>query len=480
MTHAHNHARNDGPLQEPQTHKTCTRCRQSKPLAEFGKNASQPDGKHYWCKACANAYMAARYVPRPRQTLSLEERATRRQNATRRYREGNLEQLRVTERERQRRYRQANPEAVAEKRREYYVKNRERELEQQRQRRAEKRAERAKEPRPPRPVPEPKPALILDPALQKAIDAFLNVKALKSARTQTWYETSIRLFCEHLIEAGLEQWPADVETLADNINSFTAACQRRGLKDESISGYLRALTSWLKWLAKRKRIPAGLGELIEWPERIRPLPKAAKPEDVAKMMSLLEQSSNERWQNLRDYALLTLALDTGARIGELASLTLPALDMKQRNFQARGTKTNTDRTIVFSPAAAVILQAWLNKRAELDLPADLLAVFVSEPKGLPWQPLTDSGMRQVLKRWQNRAEITRFNFHSLRHSYAVYSLRAKADLTDIQRQLGHSTVTTTARYLLVDDAGRAGRHDLANPLAYLLKQAQEAARQEAA
>lgn len=42
---------------ETQT-KHCPRCSQDKPMTEFGRNRSRPDGLQSWCKKCTRAYMA--------------------------------------------------------------------------------------------------------------------------------------------------------------------------------------------------------------------------------------------------------------------------------------------------------------------------------------------------------------------------------------------------------------------------------------
>ena len=35
--------------------KQCSRCKEAKPLTEFGKNRSRASGLEYWCKQCNNA-----------------------------------------------------------------------------------------------------------------------------------------------------------------------------------------------------------------------------------------------------------------------------------------------------------------------------------------------------------------------------------------------------------------------------------------
>jgi integrase/recombinase XerC len=456
--------------------KRCPQCEEWKEAAAFGPSNHSLDGLQSWCKACKRAkYLKNRKPKVARVKRSLKEKAKteRKKQHTdptlkwcgrcqtwkertpanwgnnKHYPDGLHVICRLCQRDYTRDWRRDNPG---------------RRNEQDQRRKQRKAAD-----RPTRPTPTP---LVLQPELQQAITAFLNVKALKRPNTKTWYANVLHYYAAHLVEAGLPQWSSEADVWADNVNSFLASTQGRGCKDQTLDCYYRAVCAWLRWLKKRKRIGGDVIELIERPSKTRHLPKAIQPEDAARLLATLETAAilGEDWRDVRDYALMILALDTGARVGELAGLTLAQVDMSQQVISITCSKTNMARTVVFSDKAARWLQVWLEVRAGLGLPGKLDSLFVGCPKGGVAGRLTTNGMGYRLKIWQKRAGVARFNFNRLRHSYAVYTLRAKGELTDIQRQMGHTSISTTAIYLRVDDMGRQGRHNQANPLAYLLSQ----------
>lgn len=47
--------------------KTCARCGDDKPVAEFGPSKSHGDGLYPWCRPCKRAYMRGRYSERSRE-----------------------------------------------------------------------------------------------------------------------------------------------------------------------------------------------------------------------------------------------------------------------------------------------------------------------------------------------------------------------------------------------------------------------------
>ena len=72
-------------------------------------------------------------------------------------------------------------------------------------------------------------------------------------------------------------------------------------------------------------------------------------------------------------------------------------------------------------------------------------------------PFTKSGWRKQWSRALKAAGIEDFRFHDLRHTAATRTLRASGNMKAVQKMLGHSDITTTARYahVMVDDVRAA-------------------------
>ncbi|MFC1620541.1 tyrosine-type recombinase/integrase [Candidatus Neomarinimicrobiota bacterium] len=150
---------------------------------------------------------------------------------------------------------------------------------------------------------------------------------------------------------------------------------------------------------------------------------------------------------VRDRLIIELAIGTGLRVSELANLRLEELYLKkgQNSLIVRNGKGGKDRVVQFNAMLKDLIVEYLNYRH-----SDSPYLFPSKHG----EKITASGIQQVFKKWANKAGLPdRYSIHSLRHTYAVRLYKASGyNLRLVQKQLGHSSVSTTQVYADVLDA----------------------------
>ena len=101
------------------------------------------------------------------------------------------------------------------------------------------------------------------------------------------------------------------------------------------------------------------------------------------------------------------------------------------------------RTVGLDPGAAAIIERWLDARSRLGL-CGCRPVFWT----LRGRPMAAAYIRVMFKRLAARAGIDkRVHAHGLRHTDAAQLRAEGVDIAIISHQLGHASITTTARYL---------------------------------
>jgi integrase/recombinase XerC len=163
--------------------------------------------------------------------------------------------------------------------------------------------------------------------------------------------------------------------------------------------------------------------------------------------------------------MLELLYGAGARVAEVASLSLERLDMDQRTVRVHG-KGDKERVLPLGGPALSALQEYLAVRPELrgrrTGKQDPRALFLGRYG-------TRLGVRQIralVKRYGMRAlGHADVHPHALRHSCATHLLDAGADLRGIQELLGHASISTTQRYTHVSVDRLLEVYARAHPLA---------------
>lgn len=156
---------------------------------------------------------------------------------------------------------------------------------------------------------------------------------------------------------------------------------------------------------------------------------------------------------VRDAAILALCYGAGLRRAEAVRLDVAHLDSDTGALTVHGKGRKTRRAYARG-AAADVLRAWLARRGSgagrLLLPVSQTGVIVYTrqlPGGAPAPAaITEYALYLRLKGRSREAGVRPFSPHDCRRTFAGDLLDAGADISTVQRLMGHASVSTTAQY----------------------------------
>lgn len=169
---------------------------------------------------------------------------------------------------------------------------------------------------------------------------------------------------------------------------------------------------------------------------------------------------------VRDAAIFALLYGAGLRRAEAVRVDVAHVDFDAGAITVFG-KGNKRRLAYARGGAATVLRAWLARRAGVtpptlaDASAPPLLVPVSQRGVIGTSRMSE---KAIYKRLQSRAHdagVRPFSPHDCRRTFAGDLLDAGADISSVQRLMGHASVNTTARY---DRRGERAKRDAAELL----------------
>lgn len=170
-----------------------------------------------------------------------------------------------------------------------------------------------------------------------------------------------------------------------------------------------------------------------------------EPAEVQAMMRLCSSAAPT---GLRNRAMIVVMWRSGMRIGEVLALHPKDIDPDRGVITVLRGKGGKRRTIGMDPTAMAVVERWLERRAgvaaERGWRPTLHPVF-STMRG---DAVKGPYVRELLHRLGARAGIAkRVHPHGFRHTCAFEMAMEGVPVHVIQRQLGHSNLNTTERYI---------------------------------
>lgn len=145
-------------------------------------------------------------------------------------------------------------------------------------------------------------------------------------------------------------------------------------------------------------------------------------------ISTLLSNSSEKLRNI-----ITFAISTGMRKGEIQGMRWEDIDFKNNVITLPKTKNGEVRHVPMSTNVRDIL---LNMKER----STSAVVFCDEETGESYN------FRKSFETALKKSNITDFKFHDLRHTFSSHLVMAGVDLNTVRELLGHKSLAMTLRY----------------------------------
>lgn len=159
-----------------------------------------------------------------------------------------------------------------------------------------------------------------------------------------------------------------------------------------------------------------------------------------------EEGSYEKRMWWRNYVILILGVNTGARISTL--LRLRPIDIAGGHVKIYETKTHKTFKYEINERVYGVVREYINEYGI----SDYEYIFTGKRSGKTGKPLTRQQCRTMILQLAKMVGIDyKVGCHSLRKSYGRYEYDKSKDLPKVQRLLGHESPIVTLQYICLED-----------------------------
>lgn len=214
----------------------------------------------------------------------------------------------------------------------------------------------------------------------------------------------------------------------------------------TVSIKIRAVKRCFEYLEESNRILINPAEHIKEPKKEARLPRSVLT--VEEAIKILDQPDLSTAIGIRDRTILEVFYGTGIRLGELMNLTIYDCDLQGGMLRVNNGKCGKDRVVPLGRYAIKFLKEYIThvRTSLMRNNKQTRNLFVSRTgEALSWQ-IVQIMVRKAAAKAGIKKRVTP---HTFRHTFATQLVRNGADITAVQKMLGHSALSVTHIYAKV-------------------------------
>lgn len=199
--------------------------------------------------------------------------------------------------------------------------------------------------------------MLLDEAITRYLNDLTVRRGPYSVRNQTGCLQTCQTFLgtQHPDD---HAWTVEEAVTLPQCRAFMATLAKRGLRPKTLKGYVIALRGLIRFLHDDEALPDDWSMKIQGP---RVTERRADPLTQEEWQHFLNAIPGLTPAQLRDRLFFQLLLDTGLRLNEIISLSLPDIRLDQQLLIIRHGENDKDRTIPLTEVRSQQLKAYLDQ-----------------------------------------------------------------------------------------------------------------------
>ncbi|MDQ3226518.1 MAG: tyrosine-type recombinase/integrase [Chloroflexota bacterium] len=230
----------------------------------------------------------------------------------------------------------------------------------------------------------------------------------------------------------------------DHLTNYLLYLRGRKYASSTVARKMAAIKSFFNFLLAEGSMQGDPAARMTSPKVDKYTPRSISPSEIER---LLEQpgkgadAGTRRPETFRDRAMLETLYSTGMRVSELVALDCVDVNLPERHMRC-AVRTARERHVPLRESAVAAIDHYLSHARPLLVLREEHALFLNH-RG---NRLTRQGFWLILKSYANQAQIADITPHTLRHTFATHALRRGVDLREVQKLLGHVSISTTQVY----------------------------------
>jgi integrase/recombinase XerD len=255
-----------------------------------------------------------------------------------------------------------------------------------------------------------------------------------SSLTVDSYSRDLSLFFNFLEGRGINS----ANDVGENdIALYLIKLKQGGKSPATVSRNVATLRNYFSFLFNMKAIESNPSFNISPPKVERKCPDILTEKEVELLLSKPDPAT---LLGMRDKAMLELLYASGLKVSELLSLDREDVDLDMGFIMNKSR--GKDRIMKIDRKSTKVISDYLDNVKEKSSAEDSPLFLNSNGTRL-----TRQGLWKIIKKYSSECSIgIEVTPHTIRHSFAVHSLRKGHDINELKEKLGHLHISSTSFY----------------------------------